>query len=58
MRFWASWVLGPAAGPKGVSSFSVPKMGRVLRLAFQIWLTPKIVPYVSYSWQTWARSWS
>ena len=26
MMFWASWVLGPAAGPKGVSMVS-PKMG-------------------------------
>ena len=56
MMFCASCVFGPAAGPKGVSSFSVPKMGRVLRFGFQMWLTPKIVPYVSYSWQTCASS--
>ena len=48
MMFWASWLLGPAAGPKGVSIRS-PKMGRDLPEArYSLW-TPNIRPESAYS---------
>ena len=48
MMFWASWLLGPAAGPKGVSMRS-PKMGRLLPVAWYALRTPKISPELAYS---------
>ena len=42
--FCANWLLGPAAGPKGVSIFS-PKMGSVFAgsALYSVWM-PKTVP--------------
>ena len=48
MMFCASWLLGPAAGPKGVSMRS-PKMGRLLPVALYAFRTPKISPDAAYS---------
>ena len=49
MIFWASCVLGPAAGPKGVSIFS-PKMGKVRSPERTGMLrTPKMLPSCAYS---------
>ena len=48
MMFWASWLLGPAAGPKGVSMRS-PKMGRLLPVAWYALRTPNISPELAYS---------
>lgn len=46
--FWASWLLGPAAGPKGVSMRS-PKMGRLLPVAWYCLCTPNTSPQPAYS---------
>ena len=47
--FWASWVWGPAAGPKGVSIFS-SKMGRAFPSPRRVSLdTPKMDWVVRYS---------
>ena len=46
--FWASWLLGPAAGPKGVSMRS-PKMGRLLPVAWYCLCTPNTSPQPTYS---------
>ena len=46
--FCASWLLGPAAGPNGVSMRS-PKMGRLLPLALYCLWIPKISPLWTYS---------
>ena len=47
--FWASWVWGPAAGPKGASSPS-PKMAPAGGPAYRVSLdTPKTEPTVRYS---------
>ena len=49
MIFWASWVFGPAAGPKGASIFS-PKIGRALPAVFLTGpATPKRLPDFRYS---------
>ena len=48
MMFCASWLLGPAAGPNGVSMRS-PKMGRLLPVASYFLWTPKMSPLWAYS---------
>ena len=52
MMFWANWVLGPAAGPKGDSTFSSNK-GMVFPSAWRgILLTPNTLPLALYSSST------
>ena len=47
--FWASWVWGPAAGPKGASS-SAPKRDSAGEPVRRISLvTPKMLPKARYS---------
>ena len=57
MMFWASWVWGPAAGPKGDSIFS-EKMGRAWPFTcFTTLSTPKMLPWALYSFRTQLISW-
>ena len=55
--FCASWVLGPAAGPTGDSTFS-PKMGRAWPPSLARRDSPKMVPWVFFSVRIQSMSWS